>query len=447
MSITTYFGKLIIAGFILFSAQLSSGQEEKEKEMERNPLGIVSDSGAVEVKLKLVARTQSFNSKDLKGYDYYDPAISSPKSIIFSKDGKKYYVHSLEGYTTHVFKTMNHQKIKDIKHGFGEYQKKLFKDDEYTIFDYEQKEGQENYNYFSGKPVESCLSHDGKYLWVTYYRRNWDKNAQYPSALAIIDTDTDKIVRVMPTGPLPKMIAASPDNKYVAVTHWGDNTIAIINVESEDPFDFEYTKHCPIGERIKLSYDEEVEIDRDNNCGHCLRGTVFTEDSKHLLVGRMGGAGGISVLSTETFKSIGTVRGMKKNVRHLEINGGNLYLSSNRYGYVQKCNVNDMIEALKSIKSSNVIYKKFKSAYVGIGARTISLTKDGKYIFAAVNNEKKIVVVRSSDMKVISKIDADPYPVGMSISRYETRLIVTAQGKKNGGGNSVTIYAIEYLNN
>ncbi len=441
--------KTILFRFVLFLVftqgfVFGSGAQEK-KEIERNPLGIVSDSGAVEVKLKLVARTQSFNSENLIGYDYYDPNISSPKSITFSQDGKKYYVHSLEGYTTHVFKTANHQKIKDIVHGFGEYQTKLFKDNEHSIFDYEQKGGQENPNYFSGKPVESCLSHNGKYLWVTYYRRNWDLNAQYPSALAIIDTETDKIVRVMPTGPLPKMIAASPDNKFIAVTHWGDNTVAIINVESDDPFGFKYIKHCPVGKRIMLSYDEDVEVDRDNGCGHCLRGTVFTEDSKYLLVGRMGGAGGISVFSTENFKSVGTVHGMKKNVRHLEIVGEELFLSSNRYGYVQKCNVNDMIRVLNASNKSTVYYKKFKSAYVGIGARTISITKDAKYIFAAVNNEKKIVVVRSSDMKVISKIDADPYPVGMAISKYETRLIVTAQGKKEQGGNSITIYAIEYL--
>ncbi|MEJ0032035.1 MAG: hypothetical protein WDO15_17400 [Bacteroidota bacterium] len=37
------------------------------------------------------------------------------------------------------------------------------------------------------------------------------------------DTNTDEIVRVMPSGVLPKMIAASPDNRYVAV-HIGATT-------------------------------------------------------------------------------------------------------------------------------------------------------------------------------------------------------------------------------
>lgn len=411
---------------------------------EPNPIGIVSDSGSLGVKMELVARTQSFSSKDLTPNDHYDPSINSPKSVIFSQDGKKYYIHSLEGYTTSVFDTKTHAKIKDIKHVFDAKDKKLFLNNESSIFDYEQKKDQENLNVFSGKPVESTLSHQGKYLWVTYYRRDWDVNAQYPSALAIIDTEKDEIVRVMPTGPLPKMIAASPDNTFICVTHWGDNTIAIIDISAADPFDFKYSKHCPVGERVKLSYDEKVVVDRDNDCGHCLRGTVFTEDSKHLLVGRMGGVGGITVFQTSDFKEIGTVQGMKQNVRHLEIVGGKLFLSSNRLGYVQKCDVQAMISALKNSKKKLYTYTKWKSAYVGAGARTISVTKDGKYVFAAVNNDCKIVVVRASDMKVVSKIKADPYPVGMALSKYETRLIVTAQGKTNGGGNSVTIYSLEF---
>ncbi len=437
MFTSSYFRKLtslllgVIFAFISFS-------------QERNPIGTVSDSGGTEVKMKLVARTQNFSNKDLDPNDHFDTSINSPKSIIFSGDGMKYYVNSLEGYTTSVYDTKTHKKLKEIHHVFRSKNNKLFLNNESTIFDYEQKKGQENYNYFSGKPVEASLSHYGKYLWVTFYRRSWDKNAQYPSALAIIDTDKDEIVRVMPTGPLPKMIATSPDNKYVAVTHWGDNTVAIIDIQGNEPMNFKYIKHCPVGERVTLSYDDDIEIDRDNNCGHCLRGTVFTEDSKHLLVGRMGGMGGITVFQTSDFKDLGTVQGMKENVRHLEIVDGNLFLSSNRLGYVQKCSVSDMIVSLKNSKKSAYTYSKWQSAYVGIGARTISVTKNGKYIFAAVNNECKIVVVRASDMKVVSKIAADPYPVGMALSKLETRLIVTAQGKTDGGGNSVTIYSLEF---
>jgi len=39
---------------------------------------------------------------------------------------------------------------------------------------------------------------------------------------------------------------------------------------------------------------------------------------------------------------------------------------------------------------------------------------------------------------------ADSYPVGMDISADGRLLIVTAQGKSNGGGNSVMLYQLSY---
>jgi DNA-binding beta-propeller fold protein YncE len=47
-------------------------------------------------------------------------------------------------------------------------------------------------------------------------------------------------------------------------------------------------------------------------------------------------------------------------------------------------------------------------------------------------------------MKVVAKIPADSYPVGMAISADDTELIVTSQGKSNRGGNSVMVFALEY---
>lgn len=32
-----------------------------------------------------------------------------------------------------------------------------------------------------------AMSHNGKYLWMSYYRSNFDLNTSSPSALAIID--------------------------------------------------------------------------------------------------------------------------------------------------------------------------------------------------------------------------------------------------------------------
>ena len=88
---------------------------------------------------------------------------------------------------------------------------------------------------FFGKPVESAFTHGGRYLWVPYYRRSFDINAQDPSAVAVIDTASNRIVRMMETGPLPKMIRCSNDGRTMAISHWGDNTVGLADISSDDP--------------------------------------------------------------------------------------------------------------------------------------------------------------------------------------------------------------------
>jgi DNA-binding beta-propeller fold protein YncE len=406
------------------------------------PIGQKS-TGNGEVSLELINRYQHYKGKTKNENDSYDSAINSPKSVNYSIDGKKFYVQSLEGYTTAVYDAKTKKKIKTIKHVFDKSNQELFKNDETTAFGYEFLVKRDKYNQFSGKPVESCFSHNGKYLWVTYYRRDYDSNASCPSAVAIIDTEKDEIVRVMPTGPLPKMIACSPDNKFIAVTHWGDNTLGIINIQSQDPMDFSYHKHCIVDYQMKMDFGGK-HVDRDSDCGYCLRGTVFTPDGNFLLVGKMGGAGGVAVFDANTYELLGTVKGMESNVRHLVINGDNLFLSANSPGKVQKCDWRSFVKARIQNEEKEIQFKEFESIFVGSGARTIVTTSDGKYVFAAVNNGSKIVAVRTKDMNIVAEIPADSYPVGMDISSDDSELIVTAQGKSSGGGNSVMVFSLKF---
>lgn len=79
------------------------------------------------------------------------------------------------------------------------------------------------------------------------------------------------------------------------------------------------------------------------------------------------------------------------------------------------------------------------------GVRTISVSSDGRYVFACVNEASKIVAVDANTMKVVSEIPADSFPVGMEITDTNDFLFVTAQGKSNsGGGHSVMIYKVTY---
>jgi DNA-binding beta-propeller fold protein YncE len=408
----------------------------------RFPIGTSSGPAGAEVTLTLIHRFQQYNWKPKDPHDVLDNSIHSPKSVRFSEDGRKMYVQSLEGNSTSVYSVGTWKRTKVIRHQFGPAQAPLFAG-ETTVFDYAYRNRSSNHNIFTGKPVESCLSHNGRYLWVTYYRRNYDPNAESPSAVAIIDTQADSIVRVMPTGPLPKMIASSPDNRWVAVTHWGDNTVGLIDISSNDYREFRYVKHFVVDYRAELDFDSGVKIDRDQNCGFCLRGTVFTPDSKYLLVGRMGG-GGIAVFDVSAQQALGTMTGMANNVRHLAQRNGELYLGCNNAGVVQRTALSGFLSARLASPGKSATFSDWKSVHVGTGVRTIEVTRDGRYIFACVNNKSKVAVVRSADMKVVAEVGADSFPVGMALSPDERFLAVTAQGRDNGGGNSVMIYSIAY---
>ena len=412
-----------------------------EAQITRIKIGKSSDTTG-EVVMALAHRFQSYNWTPKHKFDNYDTSINSPKSVKYSKDGTKFYVQSLEGYTTSIYDSKSKSLIKTLIHDFTVANDSLFKDGETTIYNYPFKQNRKQKNVFLGKPVESCFSHGGKYLWVTYYRRDFDPIAQSPSAVAIIDTESDIIVRVMPTGPLPKMIACSPDNKRIAITHWGDNTVAIVDIDSDDPFDFNFVKHSVVDYKMSTEFSSS-HVNRDASCGFCLRGTAYTPDGQFLLVGRMGG-GGIAIFDAVNYDYLGTVFGMMSNVRHLVVKDDYLYISCNRPGYVQRCNWRELVKTRLDSQEKKVNYSAFENVYVGTGARTIVLTSDGKYLYAAANSVSKIVAVRTSDMKVVAKIPADSYPVGMAISSDDSELIVTSQGKSNRGGNSVMVFSLTY---
>lgn len=444
-----YFSLIVNFGHAtLFSACSEVNQPQAQHYIEQAPKDSVPESvyksNGVFKELKLVRVIQSKSAFVSNELTVYERAINSPKSVIYSKDGSKFYIHSLEGHTTVVFDSKTLNKLKEIPHDFNETNGHLFKNGESTVFDYAFIQERSHYNHFKGKPVESCLSHGGKYLWVTYYRRDWDPKAVSPSAVAIIDTKTDEIVRVMPSGPLPKMIACSGDNKYIAITHWGDNTVGLIDISSENPMDFKYTSHVVVDYRLNMSSMKSE--DRDAACGNCLRGTVFTPDHKKILIAKMGG-NGIAVIDIERGEQLGTITGSYTNLRHLVINNGDVFLSSNKFGMVQRASLDSILSG-EFNESKISVFKNWRSVNVGAGVRTIDVTNDGKYIFACINNACKVAAVDAETMKKVFEIDAAAFPVGMSLSPDGKQLVITSQGKTTapGTGNTVTVFEVIYEN-
>ncbi len=404
-------------------------------------IGTVTWSSDSSVSLRLIHKIQHF---DWQHPETLDKDINSPKSVNFHPSGKKFYVNSLEGCATVVYETGTWRKIKIIHHNFSSKHSNLWAKP-CGLFPFRHYSPDSmNVNKFSGKPVESTFSHNGRYLWVPYYRRTFDINAQDPSALAIIDTESDTIIRLMETGPLPKMIACSHNGKRIAVTHWGDNTVAVIDAESDNPADWHYEKLYVVDYQLKLNFSLEESVDRDNNSGYCLRGTVFTTDDHYLLVGCMGGNSGIAVIDLQRQEYLGRISGMRANTRHLIIQDGWLYLSCNADGFVQRIRMDRFLNMLPNMKNKKASVGGWEECAVFKGARTIVSSPNGRYIFAVCNFGSRLCIVDSKTMKMIGYADVDSYPVGLDIFPDGSTLITTSQGRSNLGGNAIDIYKIKY---
>lgn len=405
------------------------------------PIGTAATGGGVT--LTLIAKFQGYKQTTTDPRDVFDPAIYSPKSVRFLTDGSKAYVNSLEGFTTVVYDAKKLVKISEISHKFTPATKSLFTPPA-APFDYAwtHTAPSGDPDVFAGKPVESELSHGDRWLWVPYYRRDFDSNGTSPSAVSIIDTKTDQIVRVIATGPIPKYVAVSPDNKRVAISHWGDNTVMMIDTSSGDPATFKVLPKLMVVEK-QLPLTNLGNVDRDGACGSCLRGTVFSPDGKTLLVARMGD-GGVAGFDTATGAYLGTITGVKPTPRHLVVSVDQkwLYLSSNTSGYVTRIGLADAITALRGAEGKRVAATGWQGVDVGTGARTIEITDDGRWVFVALNNSAELAVVDTSTMTVATRIAVDPYTVGLDIAPDGRRVWTTSQGRGSYGGNAVCVYDV-----
>jgi DNA-binding beta-propeller fold protein YncE len=423
--------------------------ESKNKiEVYRNKTDLMIQSTPKDapVVMTFVGRWQAYNPQSVNPLDHFDRDIDSPKSAIFSKDGNSVYVNSLEGARTVVFDSRGLTKTAVIPHKFKS-EKELFSGK--PPFAYTFPSSQTKPNEFSGKPVEGVVTHGGRFLWITYYRRDYDEESKGPSAMALIETATNKVIRVFGTGPIAKYVQVSHDGTRLAVSHWGDNTVGLFNISGEDPSKFSEITNLVVEKQLSVS---EMTGNRDKNCGFCIRGLAFTKDDKFLFVSRMkqGGIAMFDMKSKEKPFYMGTVIGISPGPRDLQLSpdGEYLYSGCNSSGFISKIPIAKLLEKMKGHTAKNEKVKaadlNVVSTFAGMGIRSIKLSPNGKYLFAAVNQGSELQSYQSQDMKLISRIPVDSFPVGLDISPDGSQVWVTSQGRNLKGGNSIGVFQIKY---
>ena len=419
-------------------------------------LGTRSTPADSPLSLLFLARRQSYNRQPESPLDIFDADIQSPKSVHFSADGKKVYVNSLEGGRTAIFDSLGTEKLGLIRHRFNEENASLFLEGEKAPWGYAFAKSVKKPNEFLGKPVEIEHSHKGRFLWIPYYRRSFDENSSMPSALAIVDTSTDKIVRAMAVGPISKYVKRATKGRWLAISHWGDNTVGLLDIRGPDPAAFKYEALLTVERKVPA---KEMKGDRDKNCGFCVRGLAFTEDDKYLFVTRMKGGGLAAFRMDHSGKGkhiyLGTVFGLVPGPRDLEINEkGELFITCNSSGVVMRVPWRKVVEMLEALPKETDYAKRSlrvvpadlgaTKVYVGVGARSLRLSHDGRVVFVTVNQTSELVGVDTVKMQIAARVPVDSYPVGLELSPDGSQVWVTSQGRSAKGGNSVGVFQARY---
>lgn len=121
-----------------------------------------------------------------------------------------------------------------------------------------------------------------------------------------------------------------------------------------------------------------------------------------------------------------------------------LIYTLNQTGAVQRIRLSDFLAALPSIEKHRVKVEGWETCRVDRGARTISISPDGRYVFAACNQNSSLCVVDTETFKMVGRVPVDSYPVGLEISADGQMVYVTSQGRNNSGGNAVNVFHIDY---
>lgn len=387
------------------------------------------------VRLRLADKRLGYGSGE-----YFDAAIASPKSVSFSADGKKFYVNSLEGCRTVVYDSRTLEKLSVIDYNYTAGQGGLWAPAS-GYYPFTHYPGGEK-RAFRGKPVESTLTPDGRYLFVPFYRRTFDINAQDPSAMAVIDTRTDRVVRLFETGPIPKMVRVSGDGRLLAITHWGDNTVGFLDISAPDVRQWRHLKPVVVDHRHPLNYSLTEARDRDTGSGYSLRGTLFLPGDSLLLVSGMGGA--VAVIDVRRMQWLGWIQALF-GVRHIVQGKDRVFFSQAAQGKVLSLPTDSIVAAVGRVRQVRQFrVGGLKSVKVGGSARTIELSPSGRFLFAACNRSSELYVIATGSMEVLAVAPVDSYPVGLDVSPDGSMVVVTSQGRKGFGGNAVNIFAVEY---
>jgi len=311
-----------------------------------------------------------------------------PKSVAISPDQKRAYICNLEGGSIDIVDANSLDILKRI-----EFKRTLpFLSD-----------GKKRLDYFEEKPVEINFTSGGRFVWISLLKAGGvvvldtegklPKGKSFKSAL-VRDYQTGGIqplkLRFIPTGNQPKVIAVSPDDKWVFVANWKGHDLTVIDA-----------KRLTVVKKIKT--------------GLFPRGICFSPN--YVYVANFG-SHTISEIDLKTLKRRRTFRNVGANPRHLVTgpDGQTLYVSNHGDKHVRRI---DLLSGKTTMK-----------CLVGGEPRSICLSRLKNFLFVTNYKDDTLTAIDLTSMSPTVTLDTLRRPVGATFDSQTDTLWVTGYWDK-----------------
>jgi DNA-binding beta-propeller fold protein YncE len=339
-------------------------------------------------------------------------AAPGTKSVLFNSEGSKLYAMNLEGMSVYEFDQSSRTVTREFK----------FKPTRGTGWDYTNDKPIPSYQ---EKPVEACLSHSDRILWVSLHNAEGIVPIRVDSLTANKNDKSDitskKITVVYPgrsekdsievplikTGKTPKVISKTADSKYLLVSNWHSYNVTVLETNINE---YPYAK---VVSTIPVSA--------------IPRGMVVDDKNNRSYVAIMGGASITAINNSVWMKEDDII--VASNPRHLVMDStGRLFVSYNRLGKI----------ACIDAATGNTLFNVSTAAQ----PRTIILSKNQKFLFVTCYSSDTVQVfkINETSFSNVISLPCKGHPVGVDIFEDNDKLEAWVCSYSNG---SISVFSFK----
>jgi DNA-binding beta-propeller fold protein YncE len=337
-------------------------------------------------------------------------AAPGTKSVLFNSNSSKLYAMNLEGMSIYEFDQATKKVIREFK----------FRPTKGTGWDYVKEKPIPSYE---EKPVEACLSHDDKILWVSLHNaegivpiridsldanRN-DAGKQAVKKITVVypgGKQKDSFnVPLIKTGKTPKIISRTANSKYLLVSNWHSYNVSVLEINKDQ---------YPFGKVISTVPVSSIP-----------RGIVVDDKANRSFVAIMGGAT-ITVINNTAWMKEKDIN-VESNPRHIVMDtSDHLFVSYNKLAKV----------ACIDAETGNTLF----TAPTHAQPRTIILSKNHRFLFVTCYSSDFVEVFKINDnsFQKIASLPCKGHPVGVDVFEDNDKLEAWVCSYSNG---SISVFS------